>query len=340
MEDTYDIFLQKRHDLITKNVQELLSSKYNSLSKTDINKLVDKKIDELKKTNLDKIDYRTEEEKSENIPMIKLNKREILYNLQSYHDLKYFNVEIESKDLDKNLQGLYRYKDYEMITDTVNGYSIFRTLYSKIIDEQIYNLEIEFYDETEFKLKLMIKDKNNKTQNTFIHDSKLPDLIAGGEGAYNWTAKQNTLKVKDKSGKIFPLKLKICNNKNILDKEKVKKTKKKKRATRRSRSRSHSDYDLDFTNNLEGFQRTGGSRSGSPAPQRSRSGSNDSSGSMMSYVNQSSDYSTDNENSSRRRSPLPRRSRSPGRRSPSPGRRSPSPRRRWLTPPLIYPVSL
>ena len=49
MEDTYDIFLQKRHDLITKNVQELLSSKYNSLSKIDINKLVDKKIDELKK---------------------------------------------------------------------------------------------------------------------------------------------------------------------------------------------------------------------------------------------------------------------------------------------------
>ena len=36
MEDTYDIFLQKRHDVITKNVQKLLSPENNSLSKEAI----------------------------------------------------------------------------------------------------------------------------------------------------------------------------------------------------------------------------------------------------------------------------------------------------------------
>ena len=83
MEDTYDIFLQKRHDLITKNVQKLLLPENNSLSKEAIDKLVEKKIDELKKTNLDKLDKRTKEEIKNNIPEIKLTKQTILeiYNL-------------------------------------------------------------------------------------------------------------------------------------------------------------------------------------------------------------------------------------------------------------------
>jgi len=284
MEDTYDIFLQKRHDLITKNVQKLLLPENNSLSKEAIDKLVEKKIDELKKTNLDKLDKRTKEEIKNNIPMINLTKQTILENLQSHHKLNYFNVEIKSSDLDKNLQGIYRYKDYEFI----NGESsIFRILYSKITDEQIYNLEIEFYDGQAFKLKLMIKDKNNKIQNTFTHDTK--------DVKIDWTAKQNTLKVKDKSGKIFTITLKICNNKNILNKEKVKKTKKKQLARKNSIGGSNNDMRL--------------------------------------YVSVSSDNSTDNEGSSGRRSPSPRRrSQSPVRRSTSPRRRSQSPVRRSTSP--------
>ena len=132
----------------------------------------------------------------------------------------------------------------------------------------------------------MIKDKNNKIQNTFTHDTK--------DVKIDWTAKQNTLKVKDKSGKIFTITLKICNNKNILNKEKVKKTKKKQLARKNS---------------------IGGSN-----------------GSMRLYVSRSSDNSTDNEGSSGRRSPSPRRSQSPGRRSTSPRRRSRSPRRRSPSP--------